>query len=238
MNQEWQDRQAPGADSTAALAQLAADRPLLGRTSMVARVEDVLRERIIEGLLPPGTRLPEQAIGAALGISRNTLREALRLLSHERLVVHELNRGAFVRTPTRADVTDLYRARRVIESASIRHAEGAGQSALLDMQQAVESAERAADEGRWAEVGTANLRFHQGIAALAGSERVNHTMRQYSAEMRLVFHVMGRPREFHEPFLAGNREILTLLQAGDIEHAHDHLMTYLDDAERRLLDAY
>ncbi len=42
---------------------------------------DILRSRISEGYFPPGTRLSEDSIGGALGVSRNTLREAFRLLT-------------------------------------------------------------------------------------------------------------------------------------------------------------
>ena len=73
--------------------ELAADRRLLGRTSTVERLADILRSRITEGYFKPGDRLPEDSIGKALEVSRNTLREAFRLLTHERLLVHELNRG-------------------------------------------------------------------------------------------------------------------------------------------------
>ncbi|MFF3140625.1 GntR family transcriptional regulator, partial [Streptomyces sp. NPDC057927] len=95
----------------AELTGLADDRALLGRTSTAERVSDILRSRIAEGYFPPGTRLSEDSIGGALGVSRNTLREAFRLLTHERLLVHELNRGVFVRVLTIEDVEDIYRTR-------------------------------------------------------------------------------------------------------------------------------
>ena len=76
------------------ITELASDRATLQRSSTAERVARILRERITDGTLHPGSRLPEDALGTALGISRNTLREAFRLLIHERLVVAELNRGA------------------------------------------------------------------------------------------------------------------------------------------------
>src|SRR5258707_808947 len=97
------------------MAELVKDRSLLGRSSTAERVAGILRDRVIEGFFPPGTRLSEEAIGEALGVSRNTLREAFRLLAHEHLLVHELNRGVFVRTLTKEDVVALYRVRRVLE---------------------------------------------------------------------------------------------------------------------------
>src|SRR3954453_3061387 len=103
------------------LSGLADDRALLGRTSTAERVSDILRSRIADGFFPPGTRLSEDSIGSALGVSRNTLREAFRLLTHERLLIHELNRGVFVRVLTVEDVIDIYQVRRLIECAAVRN---------------------------------------------------------------------------------------------------------------------
>ncbi|HVT67172.1 MAG TPA: GntR family transcriptional regulator, partial [Trebonia sp.] len=64
---------------------LSRERAALTQASTAGRVTDILRTHITDGLLPPGTRLSEEAIGRALGVSRNTLREAFALLSHERL---------------------------------------------------------------------------------------------------------------------------------------------------------
>ncbi len=214
---------------------LGAERTALGRASTAARVADVLRTHVTEGLLAPGTRLSEEDICAALGVSRNTLREAFRLLTHERLLVHEFNRGVFVRKLSVDDVRDLYRFRRIVECGAIARAGGHG---LDDVRAAVEAGEVAADEGRWADVGTANMRFHQAIAALAGSARIDESMQHVLAELRLVFHVMAAPQTFHQPYLADNRLILELLESGDLAGAERTLAGYLDVAEAQLADAY
>lgn len=65
-----------------------------------------------------GATGPPEAIGRALGVSRNTLREAFALLSHERLAVHHMNRGVFVPTLTRQDVSDIYTLRGLIEGSA------------------------------------------------------------------------------------------------------------------------
>ena len=211
---------------------LAADRSLLDRTSTAERVADVLRQRVIEGALPPGTRLSEQNAGRALAVSRNTLREAFRLL------VHEFHRGVFVRILTADDVVDVYRIRRMLETSAVRGADPAGTELITAVDSAVRSGERAATEELWGEVGTANMLFHQSLAALAGSARVNETMRQLLAELRLAFHVMSRPHEFHEPYLSRNRDIADLLTAGSTKAAADLLDDYFDHAEDQLVRAY
>lgn len=217
---------------------LAADRAWLDRGSTAERVADVLRSRITEGVFPPGTRLSEDALTGALGVSRNTLREAFRLLSHERLLTHELNRGVFVRMLAVEDVADLYRIRRILEVAAVESAPTAPPEALDRIRQALAEAETAAAEDRWFDVGTANMRFHQALAGLAGSPRVDETVRHLLAELRLVFHVMRAPREFHETYLRENRRIYHLLAAGDVPGAGKVLADYLDAAEKQLTRAY
>jgi DNA-binding GntR family transcriptional regulator len=221
----------------AELTGLADDRALLGRTSTAERVSDILRSRIAEGYFPPGTRLSEDSIGGALGVSRNTLREAFRLLTHERLLVHELNRGVFVRVLTVNDVEDIYRTRRLVECAVVR---GLGKPpyAVEGLAQSVADGQRAAREGDWKGVSTANIHFHRELVALAGSARTDELMRSVFAELRLAFHVVDDPRRLHKPYLARNREILQTLQAGDRDVAERLLAAYLDDSLKGLVEVY
>ncbi|WP_030343710.1 GntR family transcriptional regulator [Streptomyces sp. NRRL S-1022] len=219
------------------LTGLAGDRVLLGRTSTAERVSDILRSRISEGYFPPGTRLSEDGIGGALGVSRNTLREAFRLLTHERLLVHELNRGVFVRVLTVEDVEDIYRTRSLVECAVVRGL-GAPPYRLGGLVAAVEDGRTAAAENDWKELGTANIHFHRELVALAGSERTDELMRSVFAELRLAFHVVDDPRRLHEPYLARNARILQALQAGDRRGAERQLETYLTDSLERVVEVY
>ncbi|MFD5327231.1 GntR family transcriptional regulator [Streptomyces sp. NPDC127092] len=220
-----------------AIGELADDRALLGRTSTAERVADILRTRIAEGFFPPGTRLSEESIGGALGVSRNTLREAFRLLTHERLLVHRLNRGVFVRVLTVDDVDDIYRTRRLVECAVV-HALGEPPFAVDGLAAAVAEGERAAGRGDWKGVSTANIHFHRELVALAGSARTDELMRGVLAELRLAFHVVSDPRGLHEPYLIRNREILDALREGRRDTAGLLLARYLDDSRSRIVDVY
>jgi DNA-binding GntR family transcriptional regulator len=221
----------------AELTGLADDRALLGRTSTAERVSDILRSRIAEGFFPPGTRLSEDSIGGALGVSRNTLREAFRLLTHERLLVHELNRGVFVRVLTVEDVEDIYRTRRLVECAVVRGL-GAPPYGLDRLAEAVTEGQREAHEGDWKGVSTANIHFHRELVALAGSARTDELMRSVFAELRLAFHVVDNPRELYEPYLARNLLILRTLQRGERDEAERLLAAYLDDSLKNLVAVY
>ncbi|MDL4816113.1 GntR family transcriptional regulator [Actinomadura opuntiae] len=217
---------------------IAAARDDIGRHSTADRVAHLLREQITDGRLVPGQRIPEEDLGRAAKVSRNTIREAFRLLINERLLVHEFNRGVFVRRVTADGLADLYRVRRILECEGVRCAPSAPPGALARVEAAVTDGERAAADHCWEQVGTADIRFHQALAALVGSPRVDEMTRHLLAEMRLVFHEMGSPREFHEPYLARNRRLYDLLERGDTEGAEAELRSYLDDAEAQLTKAY
>lgn len=221
--------------------ELVSARRSLARASTAEKVADILRDMVMEGRVLPGTKLAEDSIAEALQVSRNTLRESFRLLNHERLVVHELNRGVFVRTLTEADVVDIYRMRRTLEGAALRfwgesadvgHGRAPGVS---HVRSAVNMGVDAAERGDWDGVGTANMHFHRSIAALADSTRIDEIMSQLLAELRLVFHVMPTVRDFYEPYLDDNERIATLVEAGRSQEALAVLLDYLDRAEEQLL---
>lgn len=217
------------------LASLTADGAVLGRVSTAERVADFVRTRVMDGELLPGIRLSEGAFGTALGVSRNTLREAFRLLTRERLLVHEHSRGVFVRTPDVEDVVDLYAARRVIESGALRAWPAASGEKRQKVRDAVRFQEKSARAQRWNDVATGNIRFHLAITGLAGSARLDEEMRTLLAELRLMFHHMGDQREFHEDYVPRNREILMLADGGDVPKAVPALLRYFDVAEEHLV---
>jgi DNA-binding GntR family transcriptional regulator len=204
---------------------------------MVERAAAELRERIMEGEYQPEDSLPEQKLADELQISRNTLREAFRLLEYERLLHHEHYKSIAVRRPTAAEVTDIYRVRTVVECAAVRSAP-ADHPRLADIDRSVEEGEQAVAVSDWRALGTANMHFHQSIAALADSPRMDELMRGVLAELRLVFHVVSEPKRLHEPYLIRNRELLAVIHSGDRERAAGELADYLADSERDMLAAY
>ncbi|GGD21895.1 GntR family transcriptional regulator [Nocardioides daphniae] len=226
-------------DASGWTAELISARRSLVRASTAEKVADILRDMVMEGRVLPGTKLAEDSIADALQVSRNTLREAFRLLTHERLLVHELNRGVFVRVLTEADVVDIYRIRRALEGAALRFwgesADAGRAQAVSQVRSAVSMGVAAAERADWDGVGTANMHFHRSIAALANSPRIDEIMDQLLAELRLVFHVMPTVRDFYEPYLGDNERIATLVEAGRSQEALEVLLNYLDRAEDQLL---
>jgi DNA-binding GntR family transcriptional regulator len=204
----------------------------IDRSSTAERVADALRDLIISGDLPPGTALREQQLVTSLDVSRNTLREAFRLLGRERLVVYNLHRGVAVRELDEHDVEDLYRTREPLELMAIEYSADAPRERLEELLDLVADAERAAREKNWKQVGTLNIDFHQRLVDLIGSERISTFFRVIDAELRLAFAMVEDAPRFFRPFIPRNRAIAELLLAGDRATAAAELREYLAEAER------
>ena len=84
------------------------------------KVEEVLRQAIIDGRLAPGQRLTERRLTEMTGVSRTLIREALRQLESQGLVSLSPNKGPMVRELTAAEGRDLYAIRGVLEGLAAR----------------------------------------------------------------------------------------------------------------------
>jgi DNA-binding GntR family transcriptional regulator len=208
------------------------------REGTASRVADRLRERVLSGALQPGQRLAEELLRAELGVARSTLREAFQLLLRERLLVHHLSRGVFVRQLTRQDVSDLYQVRRVVECGALAEVEALRPDGLRRLSQALTDGQAAAARADWQAVAAASIHFHQALVALAGSARLDALVTQVLGEFRLAYARMDDTEAFHEAFLARNVEIADHVRSGDLAGAVRLLQDYLRDSERALLARY
>jgi DNA-binding GntR family transcriptional regulator len=179
--------------------------------------------------------LREQPLADALGVSRNTVREALRLLSHDGLVIYHIHRGVAVKQLEEADVRDLYRTRALLELTAIDRSATASRDALVAIAGTVDQTEAFAATEDWRSVGTLDILFHQQIVSLLGSERIERFFRRVVAELRLGFAVF-EPSS-HKRFVTWNRVLADLLLAGERDECAKEMTAYLTAAEDMILSA-
>jgi DNA-binding GntR family transcriptional regulator len=197
-----------------------------------AWVAAVLRSRIAEGQLLPGAKLSEQALSAAMGVSRNTLREAFAVLDHELVITRIPNRGVFVSSPGPEGVREIYAVRRMIEPAAVLWGPDLDVAALAAI---IVDARAALEDGNIAKMADANQCFHEELVRATGSVHLQELMTKVLAQMRLVFHAMGDAPDFHSHYVELNAALVELLQSGKREQAAEEMRGYLDRAEAELL---
>ncbi|MFF4618421.1 GntR family transcriptional regulator [Nonomuraea jabiensis] len=140
-----------------------------------------LRELILDGAYPPGARLTEMEVAAALDMSRTPVREALRALTADGLV-QPSGRGVVVVALAQGDLDEAYQVRAALEAltaelAATRQREGRIAPAdLAALRQIAIDTATATAEGRLAEAVRLNRRFHRVIAELAGNSMALHAL--------------------------------------------------------------
>ncbi|GHA84242.1 MULTISPECIES: GntR family transcriptional regulator [Streptomyces] len=164
-----------------------------GRRSLRDHAYETLRRRIIEVELRPGERLVERDLATELRVSRIPLREALRLLAAEGLVLLVPHRGALVAPFTPSDVRDLFDVRESLESLAARlAAERADEEGLRRLAARLDAARTATREHDRPTIAAANAAFHTDIVDLAANALLSGVMRPLEARMHWLFHLTAQ----------------------------------------------
>jgi DNA-binding GntR family transcriptional regulator len=188
--------------------------------SLTLLATGALRGMILSGELMPGEHLVEERLTEHLGISRPPLREAMRILQHEGLIVTRPRRGSAVVTLTDQDVYEIITLRRALERLAVelgvpvRDPERL-QRVRLTLRQ---MEEHAAAQDRPALV-QAGYDFHAAIVGIAGHRRLEETYGWVKQQMLLCMARNLQVREhFHENLdehVARHRRLFERVEAGD-----------------------
>jgi DNA-binding GntR family transcriptional regulator len=149
------------------------------------KVVDELRRRIIDGVYEPGHRLTEERLADDFGVSRNPVREGIRVLEAEGFLLAQPRRGAVVAQMSVQDVEDLFDVRMSLEAlAAALAAEriGPGDSAELTKLLA-----KARSTRRMADLAALNTRFHATVCALAGNRLLTGLMESLHGRLQWVY---------------------------------------------------
>lgn len=149
------------------------------------RATGLLRDQILDGVRPPGSRLVERELAVELGISRIPVRDALRALVAEGLVTARPRSWALVREFTASDVADLNEVRAALEPLAFRlAAERRTRDGLQRLKRTVDAELSAAHAGDGVRARRAAADFHEIVTALAANDLLIELERTLHSRMR------------------------------------------------------
>lgn len=192
--------------------------------SLVILAANSIRKKILSGEYAPDERLIEERLTDELEISRPPLREALRLLENEGLVITRPRRGTFVTKLTDQDVFEILTLRSTLERMAFELGIPVKELSLLTpVQAALEEMERCADaEDRGALV-QAGYTFHSALIGIAQHRRLEDAYASVQQQLLLCMsrNLIARERfyeDLHE-HVGRHRHLLDLVAAGNAEDA-------------------
>lgn len=194
------------------------------------QVYRILRHAILSQGVAPGAKLPEDAIGEKLGVSRTIVRDALVRLSGEGLVELRHNRGATVAYPSLEEARDVFSVRRALERLVVEELSGRLTPSQLRQMRAHVERERLAS-------GLDSIRlageFHLMLAEMTGNATLNAYIVQIASRCTLILSIYGRP---HSSDCAVDEHLglIDALERGDVRDAvrlmDHHLHAIMDRA--------
>ncbi|OKH69110.1 GntR family transcriptional regulator [Mycolicibacterium obuense] len=213
---------------------------IVGRSS-AQQIADGLMDMILEGELKPGERIREAVVADALGISRNTVREAVRLLQGTGLVRYTFNRGLVVWDPSDEEVLDIYRARLHLETAAAASlGPDTDLSPLLTAMEALKAAMATHDPRVIVEK---DLDIHRAIVGLMNSPRLDKFYAELLGDLRYFLLILSLD---HHEYETGSgledehQRIVTAFTSRDPNVARDtiaEIITENRDEVRKILAA-
>ena len=198
---------------------IAQSLPQIAPSSLRQRVLQMLREAIITGQFQPGDRLVEEELCQQIGISRGPLREALRQLEQEGLVVSFPYRATEVIGVSDEEVRDvLVPIRLTLERFAFRHAlpllSEADFSELAELERTMRQAGQAGDLARVVE---ADVKFHELVLGRSNQPHCLQIWRTISPRVRAYFYRCGPRHQALTDIADEHRDLIAAMRTRDIE---------------------
>jgi len=212
------------------------ERLQIHRVSVADQVAGILRQRILAGELRPGTVLPEVSLSSALGVSRNTLREAVRILALEGLLKREIHRGVSVSHLSISDVQEIYCLRRMLEIPAVYRAQNPSAETLQQIHGLVDEYEASVHNRDWVRAVDIDFQFHTQLIRFHRNRRIESFYQKLIGELRMGMVLVDRVHDHPSELVPVHREICELLASGELAKCALVLTQHLDDSEERLRD--
>jgi DNA-binding GntR family transcriptional regulator len=210
------------------------ERSPIHRLSVADQVAGILREKVLSGELRPGTPLQEIQLAESLGVSRNTMREAMRILSLEGLLKRRIHRGIAVTQLSLRDVQEIYHVRRVLEISAIWAAKEPSPELLTEIRSALTQYEQTVQARDWVSAVSHDLHFHSLLVRFLGNRRLESFYQKTLGELKMAMVLVDR-RHDHPGMLGPvHRKLYQLLTAGKLKECAKILEQHLEDSESRL----
>lgn len=199
--------------------------------SLREAARSAIRHAILRGDLKPGQRLVESDIAEQMGMSRAPVREALRQLETEGLVVSEPHRGTFVTELSATDMWEIYTLRAAIERLAVDIVtEKASAETLAQLQQAVADMSQAAREGDLTRLATLDMSFHEMLCRASGHSRLLDIWLSMTAQIRTFINLVNTLYLPADKVVRLHTEVVEHIQNGRAEEAGQALARHILEA--------
>lgn len=211
----------------------------LESTDLASRIADQVLRAIGDGRLQPGEKVGEARLARELGTSRAPVREALRLLESQGLIVTHPRRGFFVHAYDADELDDIYDLRECLELHAAAAAVARMSEADFDrLVRQVDLMKSLSHSGNLQEQVQQDFTFHRMLCVLGGNMRIVRLFDQISTQLRAGIALLGRVYDDPREIAKAHDPLIEALRARDAERLKDELREHLEDARFHVVQLY
>ncbi len=199
-------------------------------------VYEHLKNAIMDQRLKQGDRLVENSIAEIMDVSRTPVREALRQLESEGLVVHMPRRGTIVKGITKEDAIDIYDIREVLEGLVVRRAcENRQQEDVDQLYNCIHQMEKAIDDRAYEELMCLHSEFNSLILSIGKSKRLTDMMKHLFEYLTSLRTISLDSIKRQKVALEEHREIVKAIEEGRSDEAETLARSHVKKARAAFL---
>lgn len=203
----------------------------LNRLTLREQVLEALRTAITSGELRPGSDLGEVELAERYGVSRGTVREALRFLQQSRLVSGDARGKLQVHRATQQEIAEIFSVRGALEGLAVQTI-----VAMPDRRERIERLRGALPPQRLDADFTVHmnldLAFHECLTELSGNSTLLDNWRMLEDRMRIVFFSTDNTQPVPIMARSHHRPIVEAIEAGDAHEARRTVHLHMNEASR------
>lgn len=200
-------------------------------------VFNTLRKAILRGELKPGERLMEIQLANKLGVSRTPIREAIRKLELEGLVLMIPRKGAEVAQITEKNMQDVLEVRKALEELSVQLAcERITPAQVEEMKMAAEDFRKVLKSGDVTKIAEADVKFHDIIFAATNNQRLITLLNNLREQMYRFRVEYLKQKECYPQLLEEHDKLIALISGGEVEEACELMGCHIDNQASTVSD--
>ena len=204
--------------------------------SLGGQIFNRIRDDILSGNYAPGEELKEATLGKQLGVSRTPVREAMRKLELEGLVVMIPRRGAQVANITEKDLNDVLEVRIALENLSIENACARMTEEQLDeLWKAARNFEDTMAEGNLVRLAEADVAFHEVIYKSSDNRRLNQVLNNLREQIYRYRVEYLKDEETRNLLVKEHEEIYEAIKNRDLKKAQEITYQHIENQREAII---
>lgn len=206
--------------------------PPLSRSSLADAAYADIRMRILDGRIPPGSRVTVRPIADRLGLSATPIKAALVRLEREGMIASQLHRGFFVPHLGDADMREIYELREALDAMAAYLAAGGPEGVAEPLARLCDIQESQLAAGDIDGYRRSDVDFHRALWAAGGNSRILRAGEPLLDQMLLSNALSARQPGRGEESLGEHRAIVHAIRRGEADAAADHAREHIRRSRR------